>query len=154
MRLLIPGFIVVLFLGLFGCEKCGIVSEPVLLVSFKNPVSIFQRVRVLESLKESLSQQDFSSSTAITAPINLNANSTTYVFERANRTDTLTVFYQQKVFNASNSCGYVLDLEAPNSGVQFKSSFKKVAIVYYPAAARYNNRDEGEFSMIITVSEL
>ena len=114
-----------------GCEVCGISSEPTLDLNINAATNekrpFFKKIWVLGSPKDTIAGRQFSR-----LPLNLNANSTTYIFEQASRTDTLTVFYTKKVFNASKNCGYVLDLEAPRTGLTHKSTFKEVQIGYSP----------------------
>ena len=142
--------------GLLGCEQCGIEREPTAQISFFSPVPAFKKVRVLGSGKDTLARRELSFSNRITAPIDLNANQTTYIFESTNRTDTLTVFYDKKVFNASNTCGYVLDIEAPFKGPFTKSTFQRVDVQYlslYRRGGLISGNSERE-SMYINVSKL
>ena len=62
-------------------------------------------------------------------PISLNADSTTYIFEFENRTDTLTLFYTRD-FSYKNGCGFVVDAERPASLTETKSTFKDVYVEY------------------------
>ena len=128
-------FCVVLGGLLVSCETCGISSEPSASLSFFSATAAgrqqaFTKIRVLGALKDSVA---FGSGRA-QLPINLNANSTTYVFEGPSKTDTLTIFYAKKVFDTgSRKCGNVLDLEAPKSGSYYKSTFKNVSVLFSSA---------------------
>lgn len=106
-----------------SCEVCGISSEPELLVAFNNSQR-FQKVKVLGANKQI---ESFNG----TLPINLNSNFTTYVFESATKTDTLTVFYKIKIINKNSSCGYILDIADPVEK-QYNSTFKNVSVMYVP----------------------
>ncbi len=153
-RPLIICLIGLLCLGLTACEQCGIDREPTAQLSFFSPVPKFQKIRVLGSPKDTLSRRELLFANFITGPLNLHSNQTTYVFERANRTDTLTVFYQQKIYNASSTCNYVLDLEAPARGVLFKSTFKEVSVQYNSLYSKGGWGGGGaETSITIIVSE-
>jgi hypothetical protein len=126
---------------LTGCyeEECGINAEPVITLAFPlnftGPPLIFDRIRILNSIKNitnaeiSIGAKNYPNDLFL--PVDLRTNSTTYIFERNNRTDTLTVFYQQKIYDVNKRCGYILDLEAPISGPQFRSTFKRAKIDYY-----------------------
>ena len=153
-RSLIICLIGLLCLGLTACERCGIEREPTAQLSFFSPVPKFQKIRVLGSPKDTLSRRELLFANRITAPINLNSDRTTYVFERSDRTDTLTIFYQQKIYNASSTCNYVLDLEAPARGVLFKSTFKEVSVQYNSLYTRGTwSGSPPETSIYITVSK-
>jgi hypothetical protein len=58
-------------------------------------------------------------------PISLLQDSTTFIFYAANRTDTLTLFYE-RVFDTDSKCGYYVDIE----GRSFKSTFKSVWVEF------------------------
>jgi hypothetical protein len=117
-------------IGLWNCEVCGISREPMLGVSVYNSngsAMIFTKVKVLGAKKEFINN-DYRQG----LPLNLNANSTTYIFEQATRTDTLTVFYEKVIEDKSTKCGYVLDIKRPTSGQAFKTTFKNLSINYIP----------------------
>lgn len=58
-------------------------------------------------------------------PISLLQDSTTFVFYAANRTDTLTLFYE-RIFDTDKKCGYFVDI----GGGRFKSTFKNVWVEF------------------------
>ncbi|TAF97909.1 MAG: hypothetical protein EAZ32_01440 [Cytophagia bacterium] len=134
-------FASVLFVGLgwlvTSCEVCGINSEPRVQISFSNsstnPTNRFPFFRKISIVGAS---QEFTESTressSLSLPLNLNANSTTYILEQALRTDTLTVFYDKVVENKSTKCGYVLDIKQPTVGPSIKTTFKSSSIFYEP----------------------
>lgn len=127
-------------MSLYGCETCGVTSEPTLTVATTNGTPMnTTKVRAIGTTKEIVAQTAFSASTVLTLPINLNANSTTYILEQPTRQDTLTVFYKKRIYNVSTKCGYILDLIEPDSGPQIKSTFKAVDIRY----DRYYNKVTG-----------
>lgn len=136
---------------LVSCEVCGISSEPSVSLNFSSATTsgrqpIFTKIRVLGASKDSIA---FGFGTA-QLPINLNANSTTYIFERPSKTDTLTVFYAKKVFDTTPKCGYVLDLEAPKSGPYHKSTFKNVS-VSYSSAYQFRTRSDEISSIYVNI---
>jgi|GEM_PF-1533120 len=129
---------------LASCEICGIGNFYSATTSEKQ---FFTKLRVLGALKDSVA---FGFSSA-QLPINLNANSTTYIFKHSGKNDTLTVFYE-KNDASSPKCGYVLDLEAPKRGPYYKSSFKNVSVSYAPAYQLYPPHAYGAPNVYVTIS--
>lgn len=123
---------------LSGCqEECGITAEPTLSIRFypetKRP--IFTKIKALGMAKEIPLEGVESSSRYggygdLALPLNLNQNYTTYIFEQADRVDTLTIFYQKTIYVASKRCGSVLDLERPTTGKQVISTFRDAYVIY------------------------
>ncbi len=122
MKIVVLFFFLISITFISGCEVCGIKSEPSLSISFTNNYG-FTKIRPLGTTKET---NNFYS-----LPINLNAKSTTYIFEKLPKNDTLTVFYDVIVVNKNQSCGYILDLEKPVNGIYATSTFPKVNVDYY-----------------------
>lgn len=91
-------------------------------------------------------------------PLNLNSDSTTYIFTRSNRIDTLTVYYKKRIYNASNTCGYVLDLEAPASGKTYTTTFKRIEVeyrsYYTPSHGAKLYYPEEESGIVVKINEL
>ncbi|AYQ35858.1 hypothetical protein DTQ70_28450 [Runella sp. SP2] len=91
-------------------------------------------------------------------PLNLNADSTTYIFTQTNRIDTLTVYYKKRIYTASNTCGYVLDLEAPTSGKTHTTTFKQIEVeyrsYYTPLRGTKSYYPEEESGIIVKINEL
>lgn len=91
-------------------------------------------------------------------PLNLNSDSTTYIFTRPNRIDTLTVYYKKHIYNASNTCGYILDLEAPASGKTYTTTFKRIEVeyrsYYIPSHGAKLYYPEGESGIVVKIDEL
>ncbi|WP_460981033.1 DUF6452 family protein [Spirosoma fluminis] len=71
----------------------------------------------------------------ISLPLSLNADSTTYVFVQASRTDTLTVRYQRTFSYQSTKCGYVFNLAAP--------ARKSILRTTFPQASAFLNYEGG-----------
>ena len=128
-------FICALCYLLCSCgQQCGITAEPVLAIQFGIEATI-SKVSVLGALQD-VSKERFQ------FPLNLNADSTTYIFTQSNRIDTLTVYDKKRIYNASNTCGYVLDLEAPASGKTHTTTFKQIEVEYrsYYTCLLYTSR--------------
>ncbi len=65
-----------------------------------------------------------------TVPLNLNADSTRYVFESSGRRDTLTVFYTRDFTYKDRKCGYVLELTPPK-GQQARTTRGTISYVSF-----------------------
>ena len=112
---------------LFSCETCGIAVEPTVSVTLPQSInSNITKITIVGSNKdwENLNAIDYE------LPLNLNADHTTYVFTQLNRTDTLTIYYKRKIYNASKQCSYIIDLEQPDMPNPVKSTFKDVQYRY------------------------
>lgn len=149
---------------LFSChyEQCGITNEPVLAVQFPFGTSSFSKVTVMGALKDipvgGTSHSNEENGEGTFFPLNLNADSTTYIFTQPTRIDTLTVFYQKSISSASYVCGYFLDLEKPASGNLYKTTFKRIEVEYrsyygYFTNPRSRNEPEGN-GIFVKVNEL
>lgn len=132
---------ILLLTGSSGCEYCGPAAEPIVKFQF-NPASttlpgssLFSRVF---SPNGAVSRSAVSASLPLSLPLSLTADSTTYIFVRPNRTDTLTVFYRRTFSYQSTKCGYVLDLDEPTGRRIMKSTF--------PNSSAYFDRRTGLLS--------
>lgn len=117
-------------LGLSGCEDCGTRGEPTLTLQFsdtsrrvRSGSAVFSRVY---GLNGNLNRTNVALINAQTLqlPLALTADSTSYVFVRARRTDTLVVHYRRLFSYQSDRCGYVLSLEYPAKQPLVKASFR------------------------------
>jgi hypothetical protein len=123
MKSIIVTTLFALCLGIGGCqETCGIIAEPTLGLNFVNMATPnFKNIKMLGAVKElpnsgtarpSPSGQDGN----IYLPINLNAKSTTYVFEQSSRIDTLTVYYQvvvKEIITVKGTLGIMVLTDSP-----------------------------------------
>lgn len=126
---------IILSLVLYGCEECGIDGEPTLKIIYPSQDTLsLKSIRVIGSSlpvpKEGIAS--YQQSRVITLPFNLNADSTTYIFEQQAKTDTLTVFYTKTVVNVSKKCGYVIDIVRPENNKEVESTFEDVSVIYSP----------------------
>ena len=135
MKKLLPLLFIILVL--YGCIDCGPQQELTVEVSFnriKDSLHL-KHVYALGALDQQLfnrQTEDFNNSQYIptlTFPISLLADSTTYVFEFENRTDTLTLFYQRDFYYKKN-CGFVVDTKRPARLEDSKSTFSQVNVFY------------------------
>lgn len=118
-----------------GCKDCGPSAEPLLTCNLSQKTR--QKLDTLYALNtiNTLPQQPYST-TAITTnkqlvlPVNLNADSSQYVFQLNGQRDTLTVFYKRKYSYRDTKCGYVLDLIEP-AGQKAKVTRGEVGSVIY-----------------------
>lgn len=146
-------FICALCYLLCSCgEQCGITAEPVVAIQFPFGIeTTISKVSVLGALQD-VPKERFQ------FPLNLNADSTAYIFTQSNRIDTLTVYYKKSIYNASNTCGYVLDLEAPASGKIHRTTFKQIEVeyrsYYTPSHGAKLYYPEEESGIIIKINEL
>jgi hypothetical protein len=156
-------FVCVLCYLLCSCgEQCGITAEPVTAIQFpfktEATISKVSILGVLQDVpKEGIQPTQRINTFSAFFPLNLNSDSTTYIFTRPNRIDTLTVYYKKRIYNASNTCGYVLDLEAPTSGKTYSTTFKKIEVEYYsyyipPREKPYPSPDAS--GIIVKIDEL
>ncbi|MEO6684763.1 MAG: hypothetical protein ABIN24_02320 [Dyadobacter sp.] len=131
-------FILLILLSAFllsGCIDCGPQAELSVRLSISSYPDTFQLKKVTApgALDLSVFQQKNgeynSTSGSFTFPISLNADSTTYIFEFKNRTDTLTLFYSRD-FHYKDGCGFVVDAKRPSSIYETKSTFKNVYVDY------------------------
>ncbi|MCF0056717.1 hypothetical protein [Dyadobacter sp. CY356] len=123
-----------------GCIDCGPQQEltiqlsiqafpdTLLLKKITSPGAIDQSV-FEEQTKNYSSKSYYAGSFDFTLPISLNADSTTYIFEFENRTDTLSLFYSRDFFH-KDGCGFVVDAKRPASLTETKSTFKDVYVDY------------------------
>ncbi|WP_428666830.1 hypothetical protein [Runella sp.] len=150
--------LILLSLLLTGCsEECGITAEPTLAIQFyasKKPV--FTKIRAIGSVKEipkegitSTSQEIYGD---IFLPLNLNDDHTTYILEQPNRIDTLTVPYAKRIYNVSENCGYILDLEPPLKD-SVHSTFQRVYINYlsYYSKQEIGKRPQGGGGIVLEI---
>ncbi len=113
---------------LSGCETCGPDGELTVSVQFyrQNATvptadsAIFSRVF---SLNGGFSRTAVSPNQPLVLPLSVSADSTTYVFARPNRADTLTIFYKRAFLYQSTKCGYVLNVEEPVGHPLTKTTF-------------------------------
>ena len=138
MRSPVLSFIVLagLLIHLSACENCGPSAEPLLTISFvpQANATASPMVDTLYSLdsRQALplrAYQKFPLRSA-TVPLNLNADSTRYVFESGGRRDTLTVFYVRDVGYRNRKCGYVIELIDPK-GKQARTTRGIIDGVFY-----------------------
>ena len=120
---------------LTGCENCGPSTEPSLQVNVSWTTA--GKVDTLYALgsQRPLPTQPYSTTgltnySQFVAPLNLNADSSQYVFGQNGRKDTLTVFYKRNYSYRDTNCGYVIDLTAP-LGKQVYATRGKVESVNY-----------------------
>lgn len=121
---------------LSACENCGPSAEPLLTLSFvpQADATASPMVDTLYSLdsRRALPLGDYQKFPLryATVPLNLNADSTRYVFESGGRRDTLTVFYIRDVAYRDRKCGYVLELTTP-TGQQARTTRGTISYVSY-----------------------
>ena len=133
MKKLLPLLFIILVL--YGCIDCGPQQELTARVNFsgvKDSIHLNQ-VYALGALdQQSFKKQteDFNQlHSQLQFPISLLADSTTYVLEFDNRTDTLTLFYQRDFYYKKN-CGFVVDTKRPARLEDSKSTFSQVNVFY------------------------
>lgn len=105
---------------LTACENCGPRGEPELTVSFSTANGQVVRIDTAyapgtnwsTSLTNSLG---IKGSGTLTAPLNLNADSTRYVFRVNGQQSLLTVRYRRYFEYKNEKCGYVLELGPPRN---------------------------------------
>lgn len=127
-----------LVLALTGCENCGPSAEPLLYLNINETAgsTTFDTLYALDG-RGPIPPQPYTKSTTLRTgqqlvlPVNLNADSTRYVFRLPGRQDTVTVFYQRKTAYRNRKCGYVLDLYEPERGPKARTSRGQVQTVYY-----------------------
>lgn len=127
-----------LTVGLTGCENCGPTAEPRLLLSLPDTVSVvLDTLYAINSTGPLPAQSNGNNSpfrtggNQITLPINLNADSTQYVFKLRGRPDTVTVYYQRDFSFKNRKCGYVIELVEPKTGLNARTSRGQVLSTYY-----------------------
>lgn len=125
-------------LALTGCENCGPSAEPLLYLNINDAAgsTTFDTLYALGG-RGPIPRQPYTNGTTLRTgqqlvlPINLNVDSTRYVFRLSGRQDTVTVFYQRKTAYRNRKCGYVLDLYEPELGPKARTSRGKVEGVSY-----------------------
>lgn len=138
MKIIILLFFLALLLS--GCIDCGPQKELTirLLINAYPDTFLLKKVTAPGAIdlsifdaqvKSNASQSYYNQSRDFTVPISLNADSTTYIFEFENRTDTLTLFYSRD-FYYKDGCGFVVDAKYPNTPFETKSTFKYVHVDY------------------------
>lgn len=135
----LPAFLIGISLlsSLNSCENCGPTAEPRLLLSLNDSVSGVLDTLYAPNSKGQLPPQPygnnspFRTGSQITLPINLNADSTQYVFKLRGSQDTVTVYYRRDFSFRNRKCGYVIDLFEPRSGPNARASRGRVSNVYY-----------------------
>jgi len=135
MKKLLPLLFIIVVL--YGCVDCGPQQELTVGINFhreKDSLHLNQ-VYALGALDQQIfnkQTEDFNNSRlflTLAFPISLLTDSTTYVFEFENRTDTLTLFYQRD-FYYKKDCGFVVDTKKPARSEDSKSTFSKVNVSY------------------------
>ncbi|GLU50688.1 hypothetical protein [Dyadobacter frigoris] len=122
---------------LSGCIDCGPQKELTIRLSIDADTFLLKKVTapgaidlsIFDEQVKNYTSHSYSQLKDFTFPISLNADSTTYIFEFENRTDTLTLFYARD-FSYKNGCGFVVDAKYPNSSFETKSTFKYVHVDY------------------------
>ena len=138
--LLSLGGSLVIVLALWSCENCGPSAEPLLGLSLQSTTSARLDTVYSPDTRKPLPAQPYSTtgvtmSRQLVLPINLNADSTRYIFRLSGRQDTVTVFYRRDFLYKNRTCGYVLNLIDPKSR-QALTTRGTVGYVYYA-----DNRD-------------
>ncbi|TRX53028.1 hypothetical protein FNH22_21190 [Fulvivirga sp. M361] len=106
--LLVSVLILTFSLTLSGCLDCdGLKTEPELIVEFFENTQ-FTRVYGLKSTIEPISPD---SNDSYILPVDASNSKTTYIFESADKTDTLEVLYEIDVSFESKRCGFTQKLE-------------------------------------------
>lgn len=123
-----------------GCIDCGPQKELTIQLSIQAFPDTFLLKKVTapgaidqsvfeEQTKNYYPKSYYVGSFDFTFPISLNADSTTYIFEFENRTDTLSLFYT-RYFSYKDGCGFVVDVKRPGTLYETKTTFKDVYVDY------------------------
>ncbi len=135
MKKLLPLLFIILIL--YGCSDCGPQQELTVKVRFdRNKDSLrLNQIYAIGALDQKVFKEQteyfnkYQEFSLTGLPISLLADSTTYVFEFYNRTDTLTLFYQRDFYYKEN-CGFVVDTKQPTRPQESKSTFSEVKVFY------------------------
>ncbi len=135
MKKLLPLLFIILVL--YGCTDCGPQQELSVSIRFdRTKDSLYlNQIHAIGALdQKSFKEQTeyfnkYQEFSFAGLPISLLADSTTYVFEFNNRTDTLTLFYQRDFYYKEN-CGFVVDTKRPTRPEESKSTFSAVEVFY------------------------
>lgn len=126
-----------LALALWSCEDCGVTTEPRLMVRLstsKQPLFHLDTVFALQTDKAVFRRSGTVPLTSIEqfdVPLNLNADSTQYVFVVNGQRGLLTVRYRREFAYRSERCGYVLELRDPKKLQNASSSLGKTENITY-----------------------
>ncbi len=63
-------------------------------------------------------------------PVSLHADSVTYLFDRENRTDTLTIFYTRRFFFESEKCGMVVEITGQPLAQRVRTTFGSASVIF------------------------
>ncbi|WP_353723085.1 hypothetical protein [Dyadobacter sp. 676] len=134
MKQLLPIVLILSIIGAQSCIDCGPQAELSAMVYFQGDSLKLDSVYALNAVsQEAIDQQlkDLSSGLhyPITLPISLVSDTTTYVFRFAERTDTLSIYYQ-RIFRYKGGCGFITDAREPATARQYYSTFSKTNIYY------------------------
>lgn len=133
--------IIVFFLLLYvvsGCkDDCYPFQEPELKILFyDNNKEVFPRFKRVYGVgsSQNLSPKD----NYYRLPISLNSDSVSYLFENANRTDTLTLFYKRNFYFDSERCGYVTEIA--QTTVPYTSFTTVLSLIFTEQPALFSRR--------------
>ena len=118
---------------LTGCLECGPQKELTLSLSLASDTVRLKKVYAIGAKNQDVFQKqvkpELTRSQSFDLPFSLHADETTYVFEFETRIDSLTVYYN-RLFSHKQDCGFIVDVEAPANGINYRSTFDKVGVEY------------------------
>lgn len=122
--------------GLWGCKNCGPSAEPLLYLSVWSDTPARLDTLYAPDSRGPMPAQPYSTTAPttgrqLTLPVNLNADSTRYVFRLSGRQDTVTVFYRRDFYYRDRGCGYVVNLYQPGKKPDARTSRGQVLSVSY-----------------------
>ncbi|MCF2446154.1 hypothetical protein L0657_19510 [Dyadobacter sp. CY345] len=135
MKKLLPLLFIILVL--YGCTDCGPQQELSVRIRFdRTKDSLYlNQIQAIGALDQKVFKEQteyfnkYQEFSFTGLPISLLADSTTYVFNFNNRTDTLTLFYQRDFYYKEN-CGFVVDTKRPAKLQETISTFSQVRAEY------------------------
>jgi hypothetical protein len=120
---------------LHSCKDCGPQQELDARVSISGQPSRLNKAQAIGALSQdifnNLADKELRTTHTFDVPISLHTDSTTYIFEFENRTDTLTIYYKRKFYH-KDGCGFVVDLVESAGDRTYQSTFSKVDVSFQP----------------------
>lgn len=122
--------------GVQSCIDCGPQAELSARIYFGEDSLILDSIYALNAVSQEAIRQQTDNFTpqhyySISLPISLVSDTTTYVFQFSERTDTLAIYYQ-RVFRYKGGCGFITDAQEPTTVNKYYSTFTETNIYFDP----------------------
>lgn len=132
MKHILPIILILSAIGVPSCVDCGPQAELSARFRFNSKALKLDSVYALNAVsQDAITRQlvDPTLGSLDILPLSLLSDTTTYVFRFAERTDTLSIYYQ-RIFRYKGGCGFITDAREPATVPHYYSTFSKTEIHY------------------------